>query len=127
MGVATGDWAALVCSAPAPAAAPLPPLTQRLGWRELRRLEAELRRDLRPGVVEADFPPELAEAAELWALFGLKGGREPQAALVPGVAEYPDAASSLDEAPVDFLLDLRLETLFLLSMSDSLMLLPAAS
>ena len=80
-------------------------------------------------MVEADFPPELAEAAEDWALLGVKVGMEPPGvALVPGVAEDdPDAASSLEEAPVDFLLDLRLETLFLLSISDSLMLLPAAS
>ena len=120
----TGDWAALVCSAPAPAPAPLPPLTQRLGWRELSRLEAELRRDLRPGVVEADFPPELAAEDEDWALLelGVEVDRGP--ALGPGVAAVPEDCSSREAAPVDFLLDLRLETLFLLSMSDSLILLP---
>ena len=49
--------------------------------------------------------------------------------LVPGVAaaaededDDPDGNSSL-VAPVDFLLDFLLDTLFLLSMSDSLMLL----
>ena len=75
-------------------------------------------------MVEADFPPELAAEDEDWALLelGVEVDRGP--ALGPGVAEAPEDSSSRDEAPVDFLLDFRLETLFLLSMSDSLMLLP---
>ena len=47
--------------------------------------------------------------------------------LVPGVAAAEDdddpVGNSSREAPVDFLLDFLLDTLFLLSMSDSLMLL----
>ena len=121
MGVTTGDWAALFCSAPGPAPAPLPPLTQRLGCRELRRLEAELSRDLRPGVLEDDFPPGVEE--EDWALLepGVEVDKGP--ALVPGLNDVPCDVSSLD-APVDFLLDFLLDTLFLFNISDSLMLLP---
>ena len=97
----------------------LPDLTHLLGCRELSRLEAELSRDLRPGVVLPDlFGVEDEEVCALLEL-GVEVDRGP--ALVPGVAAVPGDTSSL-AAPLDFRLDFLLDTRFLLSMSDSRML-----
>lgn len=90
--------------------------TQRLGCRELNKLEAELSRDLLPGVVGPDLGVLLLDLAELPL------GVDPTGTLVAGCGvvdvDWGECSSLLD--PLDFLLDFLLETLFLFSMSDNL-------
>lgn len=91
--------------------------THLLGCRELSRLEAELSLDLLPGVVGPDFGVLLLDLLELPLGVDVVG------ALLAdwGVEEddWGECSSLLD--PLDFLLDFLLDTLFLFSMSDSLM------
>lgn len=121
MGADTGEaWLDWSAPAPPPGPLPLPDLTHLLGWRLLSKLEAELSLDLRPGVVVPAFGVE--DEDEDWVLLELGVEVTIGPALVPGVLlEVPGEVSSL-VAPVDFLLDFLLETLFLFSISDNLML-----
>lgn len=88
-----------------------------LGWRELNKLDAELSLDLLPGVLGPDFGIGVL-ADEEDALLELELGVEVDVGPeFTGVFEVPADVSSR-VAPLDFLLDFLLETLFLFNMSD---------
>ena len=104
-----------------------------LGWRELNKLDAELSLDLLPGVLGPDFGIGVL-ADEEDALLELELGVEVDVGPeFTGVFEVPENVQSTKTiiktvdlpadvssrvAPLDFLLDFLLETLFLFNMSD---------